>query len=107
MDHERAPPAKTSISLSDCGSCHNLNVVFKSSYDVDGWMTTLARMRNYERGATFTHPDDPFPHGANPRDEEFAEYLASINMSAKPWDFELKGFPASDGQVDQGDLHGV
>jgi len=92
-------PAKPSISLSDCGSCHNLNVVFKSSYDVDGWMTTLVRMRNYERGATFTHPTTtPFHTGPNPRDAEFAQYLASINMSAKPWDFELKGFPRPTGK---------
>jgi streptogramin lyase len=91
-------PAKPGISLSDCGSCHNLNVVFKSTYDVDGWMTTLLRMRNYERGATFSHPNTmPFHNGPNPRDQEFAEYLASINMSAKPWDFELKGFPRPKG----------
>lgn len=92
-------PAKPGISLSDCGSCHNLNVVFKSAYDVDGWMTTLLRMRNYERGATFSHPNTmPFHNGPNPRDQEFAEYLASINMSAKPWDFELKGFPRPTGK---------
>jgi virginiamycin B lyase len=94
-----APP-KPSISLSDCGSCHNLNVVFKSTYDVDGWMTTLVRMRNYERGATFSHPTTtPFRSGPTPRDEEFAQYLASINMSAKPWDFELKGFPRPKGKA--------
>ena len=92
-------PGKPGISLSDCGSCHNLNVVFKSTYDVDGWMTTLLRMRNYERGATFSHPNTmPFHNGPNPRDQEFAEYLASINMSAKPWDFELKGFPRPTGK---------
>src|ERR1700674_961571 len=45
-----APP-RPGIALNDCGSCHNLNHVFRSSYDVDGWMTTLLRMRNYERGA--------------------------------------------------------
>src|SRR5580704_12874785 len=74
-------PAKPGISLSDCGSCHNLNHVFKSTYDVDGWMTTLLRMRNYERGPTFSHPRmSPFRSGPTPRDHEFAEYLATINM---------------------------
>jgi virginiamycin B lyase len=93
-------PAKATISLSDCGSCHNLNVVFKSTYDVEGWMTTLLRMRNYERGATFSHPTTtPFHSGPTPRDQEFAEYLATINMSAKPWDFELKGFPRPMGKA--------
>jgi virginiamycin B lyase len=93
-------PAKPAISLSDCGSCHNLNHVFKSTYDVDGWMTTILRMRNYERGATFSHPSTtPFHSGPTPRDQEFAEYLASINMSAKPWDFELKGFPRPKGKA--------
>jgi virginiamycin B lyase len=93
-------PAKPGISLSDCGSCHNLNHVFKSTYDVDGWMTTLVRMRNYERGATFSHPSmTPFRSGPTPRDQEFAEYLATINMSVKPWDFELKGFPRPKGKA--------
>lgn len=93
-------PPKPYLSLSDCGSCHNLSFVFKSTYDVDGWMTTLLRMRNYERGATFSHPNTmPFHNGPNQRDAEFAQYLASINMSTKLWDFELKGFPRPKGKA--------
>ena len=94
------PPAKSSISLDDCASCHNLNVVFKSNYDIEGWMTTLVRMRNYERGATFTHPTlNPYQTPQRPGDDEFATYLASINLSAKPWNFELKSLPRPKGRA--------
>jgi hypothetical protein len=54
-----APPSNDkyiSVAITDCESCHNTDVVFKSTYDADGWMTTLLRTRNYERGATFSHP---------------------------------------------------
>jgi virginiamycin B lyase len=101
------PPTKASVSLADgvddpfnCASCHNMNVVFKSTYDVDGWMTTIVRMRNYERGASFTHPNTAPNHaGPQPEDKDLAEYLASVNLSAKPWDFELKGLPRPKGKA--------
>src|SRR5712672_298431 len=77
-------------SLSGCGGCHNLNVVLKSTYDVKGWMATLVRMRNYEPGASFSYPYMlPEQTGPRPGDEQFAKYLASINLSSKQhWDFE-------------------
>jgi virginiamycin B lyase len=81
-------------AFDDCDSCHNVDVIFKSSYDTDGWMTTLLRMRNYERGATFTHPTMiPFHTNLRPGDEEFAKYLATINLSENPWSFQLKSLP--------------
>src|ERR1700681_2387036 len=39
-----APPSNDkyiSVAITDCESCHNTDVVFKSTYDADGWMTTL------------------------------------------------------------------
>ena len=88
-------------SLSGCGGCHNSNVVLKSTYDAKGWMATLVRMRNYEPGASFTYPFMlPERLGPRPGDEEFAKYLASINLSAKQtWDFELKYFPRPKGNA--------
>jgi virginiamycin B lyase len=88
-------------SLSGCGGCHNLNVVLKSTYDVKGWMATLIRMRNYEPGASFSYPFMlPERNGPRKGDEEFAKYLASINLSSKQtWDFELKSFPRPKGKA--------
>lgn len=88
-------------SLGGCGGCHNLNVVLKSTYDVDRWKATLVRMRNYEPGASFTYPF-MLPNLSGPRsgDEDFAKYLASINLSSKRnWDFELKSFPRPKGKA--------
>jgi virginiamycin B lyase len=88
-------------SLGGCGGCHNLNVVLKSTYDVKGWMATLIRMRNYDPGASFSYPYMlPDQSGSRPGDEEFAKYLASINLSSKrQWDFELKTFPRPKGKA--------
>jgi len=88
-------------SLSGCGGCHNLNVVLKSTYDVKGWMATLVRMRNYEPGASFTYPFMlPERNGPRKGDEQFAQYLASINLSSKQkWDFGLKSFPRPKGKA--------
>jgi streptogramin lyase len=88
-------------SLSSCGGCHNLNVVLKSTYDVRGWMATLIRMRNYEPGASFSYPFMlPDRNGPRKGDEDFAKYLASINLSSKQtWDFELKSFPRPKGKA--------
>jgi len=88
-------------SLGGCGGCHNLNVVLKSTYDVNAWKATLVRMRNYEPGASFSYPYMlPDLSGPRPGDEDFATYLASINLSAKrQWDFELKSFPRPRGKA--------
>jgi len=87
-------------SLGGCGGCHNLNVVLKSTYNVEKWRATLIRMRNYEPGASFSYPFMlPNLSGSKPGDEDFAEYLASINLSSKRnWDFELKSFPRPKGK---------
>lgn len=98
-----APPSNDkyiSNAITDCESCHNTDVVFKSTYDADGWMTTLLRMRNYERGATFSHPTlNPYHTNLRPGDEAFAKYLASVNLSEKPWDFQLKSMPRPKGKA--------
>lgn len=98
-----APPSNDkyiSVAITDCESCHNTDVVFKSTYDADGWMTTLLRMRNYERGATFSHPTlNPYHTNLRPGDEAFAKYLASVNLSEKPWDFQLKSMPRPKGKA--------
>lgn len=88
-------------SLGACGGCHNLSFVLKSTYDVDMWKQTLVRMRNYEPGASFSYPFLlPERLGARPADQDFATYLASINLSAKRmWDFELKSFPRPKGKA--------
>jgi virginiamycin B lyase len=88
-------------SLNACGGCHNLSYVLESTYDVNMWKQTLVRMRNYEPGASFSYPFMlPERLGPRPADQDFAEYLASVNLSAKrTWDFELKSFPRPKGKA--------
>jgi virginiamycin B lyase len=86
-------------NLYTCIECHSATPIVKSTYDTAGWMTTIIRMRNYSPQSTLTNPILlPYRNGARPQDAEFAKYLASINLSAKPkWDFELKTLPRPTG----------
>jgi virginiamycin B lyase len=71
-----------------------------STYDKAGWLTTLARMRTYSEQSVITHPVElPFKVTPTP-DPDFAEYLATINLSSKAkWDYELKTLPRPTGSA--------
>ena len=85
------------IALFHCDQCHSLDHVAKSTYDAEGWMTTLHRMQNqWQAGSTLSHPMPPaFPPKEYPSDPELAKYLSSINLSGDrtTWPYELKNFP--------------
>src|ERR1700674_4170384 len=88
---------KQKKALFHCDQCHSLDRVAKSTYDVDGWHSTLHRMQNqWQAGSTFTHPMPPtYPPKEYPTDPELAKYLSSINLSGDrtTWPYELKTFP--------------
>ena len=88
---------KQKKALFHCDQCHSLDKVAKSTYDVDGWFSTLHRMQNqWQAGSTFTHPMPPtYPPKEYPTDPELAKYLSSINLSGDKttWPYELKTFP--------------
>jgi len=83
----------------DCVWCHTLTPVMKSTYNAAEWKTTLVRMHNWsEAGALYKPVPSPTHVGPQPGDEEFAQYLSSINLSSKPaHDFELKTLPRPHG----------
>ena len=83
-----------------CSHCHTLAPVFASKYDAAGWMTTFARMRGWDQVSSINKPvKSPDKGGAPFGNEEFARYLASINLSAHPThDFELKTLPRPHGE---------
>ena len=101
LEWEMSVPPKGELSIGTCGGCHNLNIVLKSTHDVDAWKAVILRMRNHEPGSTFTNPTNlPYYTGPRPADEKLAEYLASVNLSSKPeWDFELKYLPRPKGKA--------
>jgi virginiamycin B lyase len=82
-----------------CSHCHTLAPVFASKYDAAGWMTTFKRMRGWDQVSSINNPiKSPDKGGAPFGNEEFAQYLASINLSAHPkHDFELKTLPRPHG----------
>jgi len=82
-----------------CSHCHTLAPVFQSKYDEAGWMTTFKRMRGWDQVSSINNPiKSPDKGGAPFGNEEFAKYLASVNLSAHPQhDFELKTLPRPHG----------
>lgn len=86
--------------LFRCAACHSLTPIVHSTYDEQGWETTLARMRGFSEQSVITHPVElPFKVTATP-DPEFAKYLATINLSSKAkWDYTLKTLPRPTGRA--------
>jgi virginiamycin B lyase len=84
----------------NCSFCHTLAPVMNSKYDTAEWMKTFVRMRNWINASFIDKPiSSPFPAGALPGDEEFAAYLASINLSsASTHTYELKTLPRPHGE---------
>lgn len=78
-----------------CMTCHKLAPIFKSTYNAEQWKTTLLRMYNWSQASSFNKPIlSPNRESARPGDEEFAQFLSTINMSAKSAvDFPIKTLP--------------
>jgi virginiamycin B lyase len=82
-----------------CSHCHTLAPVLQSTYDKAGWMTTFKRMKGWDQVSSINHPvPSPEKGGAPFGNEDFAQFLASINLSARAThDFELKTLPRPHG----------
>ncbi|HET6143288.1 MAG TPA: carboxypeptidase regulatory-like domain-containing protein [Candidatus Acidoferrales bacterium] len=82
-----------------CSHCHTLAPVLQSTYDKAGWMTTFKRMRGWDQVSSINHPVPSPEKGGTPfGNEDFAQFLASINLSARAThDFELKTLPRPHG----------
>jgi virginiamycin B lyase len=94
---------------NNCIGCHSLSVVMKSKYKAEEWPAILMnRMWQYAEAAIYEPRDGlriPAMRGdrqpERPGIKELAEFLASINLSARPdgtWPFELKTLPRVKGR---------
>jgi len=94
---------------NNCMGCHSLSVVMKSKYTAEEWPSVLMnRMWQYAEAAIYEPRDGlriPAMRGTRqperPGMKELAEFLASINLSARPdgtWPFELKTLPRVKGK---------
>ncbi len=88
-------------ALLNCTSCHTLERVVLSTHNVDEWMLVVQRMMGY--GAV-SQPVKPQPMldreraGKPEQYRKFAEYLATINLSAvDKWTYQLKTPPRPTG----------
>lgn len=86
-------------SVAECGVCHSMARIVKSTHDAEEWKSVLLRMRNHTPSASDVHPENlPFHMPLQPTDEALANYLATINLSAKSqWDYEFKPGPRPKG----------
>ena len=89
-------------ALLDCGSCHTLERVMRSTHDSDEWTHVISRMRGY--GAV-SQPIKPQPMldrdraGTPEQFRKMADYLATINLSSSDhWSYELRTLPRPTGR---------
>src|SRR6266702_1059618 len=89
-------------ALLDCGSCHTLERVMRSTHDSDEWTQVVSRMRGY--GAV-SQPIKPQPMldraraGTPEQFRQMADYLATINLSSSDhWSYELRTLPRPKGR---------
>ena len=88
--------------LLNCVGCHTLERVVRSTHNSDEWTKVISRMRGY--GAV-SQPIKPQPMldraraGTPEQFRKFADYLATINLSATDkWAYELKTLPRPKGR---------
>ena len=92
--------------LTNCIDCHTLQRIVGSTHTADEFVQIFQRMSGYALGSSPLRPqllvggaEEPVPVG-NPRVKATADYLASINLSAKPrWDYPLKLTPRATGKA--------
>lgn len=87
-------------SVAECGVCHSMARILKSTHDSGEWKAVILRMRNHTPSASDIHPESlPYHVALQPSDEALANYLATINLSSKPtWDYEFKPDPRPTGE---------
>src|SRR5689334_7784472 len=88
--------------LLNCVGCHTLERIARSTHNADEWTHVIPRMRGYGAVSQPIKPQRMLDANRAGRPEEFrkfAEYLATINLSASDhWAYELKTLPRPKGR---------
>ncbi len=94
--------------LLGCVTCHTLERIFRSKYDAEGFMRTIARMATYANQSTPLNPQrrltgrDTDVVGEDRARIQRAQtaYFASVNLSGHTtWEYDLKTFPRPKGRA--------
>src|SRR5262245_38369895 len=88
--------------LLNCVGCHTLERIARSTHNAAEWTHVITRMRGYGAVSQPIKPQRMLDANRAGRPEEFqkfAEYLATINLSATDhWQYELKTLPRPKGR---------
>ena len=88
--------------LLNCVGCHTLERIARSTHNADEWTHVIPRMRGYGAVSQPIKPQrmlDANRAGTPEQFRKFAEYLATINLSATDhWAYELKTLPRPKGR---------
>ncbi|HEU5276889.1 MAG TPA: carboxypeptidase regulatory-like domain-containing protein [Xanthobacteraceae bacterium] len=89
--------------LLNCTSCHTLERIVRSTHDADEWTHVVTRMMGYGAVSQPIKPQrmlDTERAGTPEQYRKFAEYLATINLSAvDKWQYPLKTLPRPQGRA--------
>jgi streptogramin lyase len=96
-------PEDQKALLLNCTSCHTLERIVRSTHDADEWTHVVTRMMGYGAVSQPIKPQrmlDTERAGTPEQYRKFAEYLATINLSATDkWDYALKTLPRPQGRA--------
>ena len=97
-------------TLLGCVGCHTIERIARSTYDTEGFLTTVQRMGTYANQSTPLRPQKRL----TTRDTDLvgedqikvqraqAQWLATVNQShGSGWDYPLKTFPRPSGRATQ------
>lgn len=91
--------------LLNCVDCHTVERIVKSTHDAAEFLQVFERMAGYYPGAWPMQPqrlvgDSRRPAVAPDRAQEYAAYLASVNLSSgEIWKYPLKTLPRPSGRA--------
>jgi virginiamycin B lyase len=98
-------PDEVKRLLLNCTDCHSLQRIFQSRHGATDFLQVFERMGGYYPGASDLQPQRLVGAHRRPAvpatmEQKFAEYLASINLSARSeHPFALKTFPRPKGRA--------
>src|SRR5581483_4953142 len=88
--------------LLGCTGCHDWQRIVNSTYSAQEFLPILQRMASYAPGTSPLKPQvwpGQSPRGLGPRQQEGAEFFASINLSSGARTYPLKTLPRPKGKA--------
>jgi streptogramin lyase len=94
--------AKQKPLMLGCTGCHSWQRIMNSTYTAEEFLPVMQRMSSYSPGTSPLKPQvwpGQSPRGLGPRQQEAAEFFASINLSSGARTYPLKTLPRPKGKA--------